>query len=62
MPNELAYNFLYDTNEFQRQFQRVLDGTPHERNTGKIDFWIHFFSSIGVTIQNTKLNSDSTHV
>ena len=38
MPNELAYNFLYDTNEFQRQFQRVLDRTPHERNTGKLDF------------------------
>ncbi|MFV9936856.1 MAG: hypothetical protein AB8U84_06820, partial [Rickettsia endosymbiont of Haemaphysalis japonica] len=61
MTNELAYNFLYDTDKFKRQFQRVLNRTPHERNAGKVDFWIHFFCSI-VTIQNTQLNLGSNSV
>ncbi|WP_342260183.1 hypothetical protein [Candidatus Tisiphia endosymbiont of Metellina segmentata] len=61
MNHELLYNFLYNTKKFKEQFQRVLDRTPRERNAGKVNFWIHFFSSV-IAIQNTQLNADSTHV
>lgn len=45
----------------QNKFQRVLNRTPHERNAGRVDFWVQFFFST-VTIRNTKLNFGSNSV
>ncbi|KJW03757.1 hypothetical protein RAT170B_1673, partial [Rickettsia argasii T170-B] len=55
---ELAYNFLYDTDKFIEQFQRVLDRTPHERASSHRSFWTHFFLGSSVTIQNSYIGKN----
>lgn len=39
----------------------MLNRTPHERNAGRVDFWVQFFFST-VTIRNTQLNFGSNSV
>lgn len=55
MNNELGYNFLNDLREFEQQFNRVLNRTPHERAGKESVFWTRFFLGFATAIQNSKL-------
>ncbi|WP_215426118.1 hypothetical protein [Rickettsia tamurae] len=58
MNHELVFYFLHDLEKFQEYFQRVLDRTPNERAPSNIEFWIEFFRSMALSIQNTQLGTD----